>query len=110
LRSGSAGLFTAVGIGVTVVYPVMVTKMVGVGPVVTDEIATRGAAVAEAVAVGLCDGKQSASTPRLGWYPMKKALYQLPHCVVVERQLAGAVQTVVRGPRVIRAGSITTLD
>jgi hypothetical protein len=103
-------LFTSVGVGVTVVYPVMVTKVVGVGPVVTDEMATRGTVVAEAVAVGLCDGKQSASTPRLGWYPRKKALYQSPHCVVVERQLAGGVQTVVRGPRVTRAGSITTLD
>jgi hypothetical protein len=103
-------LFAFVGVGVKVVYPVMVTKVVGVGPVVMDEMATRGAVVAEAVAIGLCDGKQSASTPRLGWYPRKKALYQSPHCVVVERQLAGGVQTVVRGPRVIRAGSIATLD
>jgi hypothetical protein len=88
----------------------MVTMVVGVGPVVIDEMATRGAVVAEAVAVGLCDGKQSASTPRLARYPRKKALYQSPHCVVVERQLAGGVQTVVSGPRVTRAASILALD
>ena len=52
----------------------MVSKVDGVGPVVTDEMATIVAVVAEAVAVGLCDGKQSASTPRLGWYPSEEGV------------------------------------